>query len=61
MRRRAFIAGLSGVVALPLAARAQQGDRVRRISVLRTVNEIDPAPKSQGRWWRGRSRRPSRR
>jgi hypothetical protein len=33
MRRREFIAGL-GAAALPLAARAQQPDRMRRISVL---------------------------
>lgn len=34
MRRRAFIAGLAGAAALPLAARAQQSDAVRHVGLL---------------------------
>jgi putative tryptophan/tyrosine transport system substrate-binding protein len=51
MRRRDFIKGIAGsTVAWPLAARAQQSERMQRIGVLSAVPESDPEIQS---WAKG--------
>jgi putative ABC transport system substrate-binding protein len=42
MRRREFISFLGGAAAWPIAAHAQQGERVRRIGVLMSMASDDP-------------------
>ena len=47
MRRREFIGVLGSAAAIPFAAQAQQGDRIRRIGVLHGFASDDPAAQAR--------------
>ena len=59
MRRREFITLLGGAAAWPVAARAQQTERVRRIGILTVVGPAQPAAFREGMaklgWIEGRN------
>jgi putative ABC transport system substrate-binding protein len=46
MKRRTFIVGLGSAAARPVVARAQQGERVRRVGMLILGSDSDPIARS---------------
>ena len=46
IERRAFVGGLGALVAVPLAAAAQQGDKVRRVGVVLGAASSSPGAKN---------------
>ena len=47
MKRREFIAGVAGAAVWPMAAGAQQPDRMRRVGILMNLAADDPVSKAR--------------